>query len=286
MADPSPDELAAILKQIETALAEGDFDTLQHLSETHQEVLAGASASMRRRPDGFDALETAIEAGDLETARTAAQGLDLNHPDLSDHDRPIIWALKYGTRTDAMLAMLMGTGADVGLVSGEGYTLLHHICDTYYGDTKVEELAKITQRLVAAGVPLEAANHYGWTPVMRAVIEGTEAELEALLLAGGKADVTFPPDAMPKFTRGLTVVMVAASDPRKVRLLLDFGADPMRTNAEGETAYDYIDRQLARYWDELEQKTERGEDTEFLPEFIKSLESSRDVITIHREHRH
>ncbi len=68
----------------------------------------------------------------------------------------------------------------------------------------------------------------GLTPLMRAAMFGTLAEMNALLAAGADVNGTSP--------IGLTALMCAAHDPAKVRRLLDAGADPAKVTTTGHTA--------------------------------------------------
>ena len=60
---------------------------------------------------------------------------------------------------------------------------------------------------------------------MRAVLEGTAEEVEALLAVGANPNVTFPQNTRPAFLRGHTLLMCATSDKPKMKLLLAAGAD-------------------------------------------------------------
>jgi ankyrin repeat protein len=96
---------------------------------------------------------------------------------------------------------------------------------------------------VGAGADLALRQHYGWTPLLRAVVEGTPAEVEALLAAGANPNDALPYDTLPAFNAGRTALMAAVPNCHGeaiVELLLRAGADPRARDANGATFFDYV----------------------------------------------
>ena len=62
-----------------------------------------------------------------------------------------------------------------------------------------EQIAKL---LVNAGADVEIQQHWGWTPLMRAAVEGTPDELQAIVDVGGDVNKSFPSDTLPEFLDG------------------------------------------------------------------------------------
>lgn len=85
----------------------------------------------------------------------------------------------------------------------------------------------------AAGADVHARNEVGLTPLMAALGSNAPNSLLDLLLANG-ADID------QQAANGLTALMLAAGQgtPGQVVYLLNAGADPTVTNAEGQTALD------------------------------------------------
>jgi ankyrin repeat protein len=124
-------------------------------------------------------------------------------------DGPLAAAVKAGD-VQAVRALIT-SGADAGVRSGDGSTLLLWAAHT----SSVE----IAGALVAAGAPVDAANAYGITPLLHASRIGDVQMVELLLRAGAN-----PAGAHPE---GETPLMAAARAGRvpAVRLLLAAGVD-------------------------------------------------------------
>jgi len=139
---------------------------------------------------------------------------------------PLMTAIGNMERKFEIIEYLVKAGADVNFKTKEGYTPLHANVDlngpTCYGELPY----KVACLLKDNGADTEACNHYGWTPLMRAALEGTPAEFEALLRIGARFDLTFPPHSMPEFSRGQSLVSIVLDDLEKLCLLLGFGLVP------------------------------------------------------------
>lgn len=128
-----------------------------------------------------------------------------------------------------IIEFLVKSGADVNFATKEGYTPLHYNIDLS-GSTGTGDLPfRIAQLLKDHGADTEKRNHYGWTPLMRAALEGSCDEFKALLNIGAKFDVEYPSYSMPAFTRRKSLARVSMASPQKILLLLDAGFLPTRS---------------------------------------------------------
>lgn len=129
----------------------------------------------------------------------------------------------------AMARALVAVGADPNFVGSSG-NALHAATSSYgrCGDAPDHVQSEMIKALVDIGVPVEARNEYGWTPLMRA----TKPEIAKTLIDAG-ADVNAKED-------GGGTPLTFAYDDRAALLLLKAGADP-NVKVRGETF-----RQLAK----------------------------------------
>jgi len=182
---------------------------------------------VRRHMSSIKALLEAIEEGDVPTVRRIVT----ERPDLLEATdeyefTPLMRASSSCTRTVPVIEALLEAGADVNHQTEEGYTALHCAID------------------VNGEADLNARQHYGWTPLLKAVVEGTAAEVKALLAAGADPNETMPFNTLPEFNAGRTTLMGAITNPDAdviIEALLGAGADPLRRDANGMTFFDYAD---------------------------------------------
>lgn len=153
-------------------------------------------------------------------------------PDALTGQTPLHRAVETGQ--EEVAALLLDRGATIDAPDAQGRTpllLALHLQQT-----------ALAERLLDAGADPNRPDTSGTTPLMEAVSHNQRA-LARRLLAGG-AD----PDAVRSGSEYATALMIAAgkrrSGPTYVALLLDAGADPRLTNADGQTALD-----LARHDD-------------------------------------
>jgi uncharacterized protein len=235
--------LMASQQDFEAAQASGDQDRINT-------ALAALDASTPYSdpdsgyPPAVLALREAINESDILAVQAClARGIDLNRGYGRFAVPPINWAMRAEANRLALVTAVLDAGARADFATGEGYTPLHWIADAGYSDSPVQ--GEIARLLVARGADVGARNHYGWTPLHAAVLEGSNEELGALLAVGSDANLHYTSQSLPDFTRGLTPLMVAAGDPEKVALLLDHGADPMAPAADGRVPVAYVEGLIA-----------------------------------------
>ena len=176
---------------------------------------------------------------------------------------PLHRAMMRPGRSTQVVSLLLDAGASADFATDEGYTALHFIADTNYPDDDPAEISAIITLLLANGANMEVRTHWDWTSLHRAVMEGREAELEALFQNGADPNVRFSKESQPDFSRGMTPLMIAGSEDRKVALLLRFGANPLLPGASRETSVDFSKREAASAAANLAAKTEAGTAEEF-----------------------
>lgn len=222
-------DIEAIGAEIEKALASGQEDLAMELIQKQSAAIMATlppEYEPEVYPAPYGALHAAIEDGDLlETDRLIKAGVDLNGFTDKYGGRPLIWAMQTENRSPEMIGVLIAGGADAAYTTDEGYNALHYIADACFRDDHVDIPTEIARVLVENGCDIEARTHWGWTPLYRAIFEGTSMEAEALLRNG--ADANSPPveTEAPECAKTQPLLLAAGMDTEKVRLLLEHGAD-------------------------------------------------------------
>lgn len=233
-------EIEAIGAEIEKALASGQEDLAMELIQKQSAAIMAAFPSDYEPevyPAPYDALHAAIEDDDLlETERLIKAGVDLNGFTDKFGGRPLIWAMKAENRNPEMIGALIAGGADASYTTDEGYNALHYIADACFRDDRVDIPTEIAGILIENGCDIEARTHWGWTPLYRAIFEGSPMEAEALLRNG--ADANSPPveTEAPGCAKTQPLLLADGMDKEKVRLLLEYGADASAVLAAFEVA--------------------------------------------------
>jgi len=194
------------------------------------------------------AIFAAIAAGDVARAEACLAGLDVNARHGALAETALYHALSVEARSVEMVRMLLDAGADPNAGMAEGYRPLHAVAAYPWGWEVAATKALLADLLVAAGGDIEARTEgRGWTPLHRAVLEGSADEVEALLRAGADPNAPFDGRSEPWFTAGRLPLQIAGHDTAKVRLLLEYGADPRRTDALGEDTARYLNALIAEH---------------------------------------
>jgi ankyrin repeat protein len=197
----------------------------------------------------WEAIEDADEA--------AVRRILGEHPELLEATddwgfTPLMHAVMCASRSVPLIKAILEAGADINRQTAEGYSALHCAIDVN-GEANLNS-AEVIGLLVSAGADLKARQHYGWTPLLRAVVEGTATEVQALLAAGADPNESMPLDTLPAFNAGRTTLMAAVTSPEAdvvVEALLRAGADPNRRDRKGMNFFEYAEM--------VERESGRGE---------------------------
>lgn len=214
--------------------------------------LSSLLANMSANDELWEAIEDADEA--------AVRRILGEHPELLEATdgwgfTPLMRAVSCASRSLPLIKAILETGADINRQTAEGYSALH--CAIAVNGVANLNSAEVIGLLVSAGADLKARQHYGWTPLLRAVVEGTAAEVQALLAAGADPNETMPLDTLPAFNAGRTTLMAAVTSPEAevvFEALLQAGADPHRRDRNGMSFFEYAEM--------VQRESGRGEFTE------------------------
>ncbi|MDB5345122.1 MAG: hypothetical protein JWP89_3499 [Schlesneria sp.] len=199
--------------------------------------------------EAFDRLLQAIEDCDV----LAVRQLVAAHPALLEQTdeygcTALMDAVSCPSRDVAVIREFLDAGAKVNWQTVEGYTALHCAIDVNF-EANLNSREVLTL-LIDAGADLTLKQHYGWTPLLRAVVEGTPMEVDTLLSAGANPNETLPQDTLPAFNAGHTTLMAAlptCDSEAKIESLLLAGADLRARDANGATFFDYCADLLGQY---------------------------------------
>ncbi len=194
---------------------------------------------MSNPPELWDAIDDADEA---KVRRILSAQPELLEATNEWGNTPLMHAVSRMNRAVPVIRAILEAGAKVNRPTPEGYTALHCAIDVD-GEANLNA-AEVIGLLISAGADLKARQHYGWTPLLRAVNEGTAAEVQALLAAGADPNEIMPFDTLPAFNAGRSTLMAAVTNPEAEIIVADLlraGADPFLLDANGMNFFDYTE---------------------------------------------
>lgn len=193
---------------------------------------------------GWVPLSNAVSEGEegLSTIKAlVAAGADVNAT--HDHGYTVFMSAVGSGRHPSVLRLLIESGADPHAVSEYGYNAFHAAIDVDFGANAEESVRDTLGYLRDLGVDIEHRNHRGQSPLGRAIDDGTSLEVKVLCDLGANPNAPTSylkccdgtcerTESLPLFAAAGTAV----DADEKVDALLQAGADPLATDAEGHTA--------------------------------------------------
>lgn len=234
--------METITQAMVAADASGDQGAMDALSAQFQELSPASEFEPEVLGAPYDAIRDAIWEDDADALGGALAGApDLNVLLGQYQTFPLaLAAMSYEESRLDLVNLLLSHGANAAFATPEGYTALHFLIDS---PDRADTVSMI-DTLLAAGADIEARNHYGWTPMLQAVMEGSPLVLKTLLARGANVHARFDDSSMPPFSRGCTAMMAASYEPDKIEVLLNAGADPAGAHDDGRGFNAYADDAL------------------------------------------
>lgn len=203
-------------------------------------LAAGADATLAART-GATALSAAVSMGhERIVAKLAAAGIDIDQP-LPGGVTALMVACALGN--DHLVQVLLVRGASALAQDELGNTPLHAAAQFGYNAEEAQPAARVIERLLDAGAPIDAPNRDGQTPLLLLLGVRTEAGsrspnrelaelIQRLLQHGADLDV--------QDRRGISVLHAAAMHGMRdiAERLLKAGADPRRRDALARSAHE------------------------------------------------
>ncbi len=162
-----------------------------------------------------------------------------------DGQTPLFVAVTTYNRSIGCIRALLEAGADVN-ARLDSFTVLHWAMAElgHWHNPMSAGPDEVFPLLVEAGADLEAVDKYGFTPLMKAIIESALGAARTLLDVGADPNKTVPPGGRTAFNQGQNLLALSwfNHDPIAViEMLLDAGADAAMRDAFGRTARDYFE---------------------------------------------
>lgn len=225
-------------QQMQAAIASGNQDKIDAAIREQGESMG---LDQEPRPEIFDALED----NDIPAIKSALEGWDVNARH-GQFDKTALYAAvsnMFGVSLE-VIDLLLDAEAD----PRKGLTqtgVLHGLGFGRYDAVDPNALAKRIQRCVTLGADIEErSENLQWTPLHTALTEWNEEASKALLLAGADPNARAGSDN-GACTAGQSCLEMVTAQPVLFEMLLDHGADPLATNAQGKTVRDQIEAWLA-----------------------------------------
>lgn len=190
--------------------------------ESHRRTMEHMAQYRASQPDIFAPMPEEVRASIAESMKeTEAEMFEQQCSAPSNYEIPLFRAAESGSVE--CVRLLLEAGADAKARDSSKRTAM------YYAGS-----AEVVRSLMQAGLPLEDADEYEWSPLVSALSDGEEAlpRVRALLEAGANVNATHD--------RGYTVFMSAVGSnryPALLRLLVASGADPHAVTELGYNAF-------------------------------------------------
>ena len=193
------------------------------LLDARSRVDAGKTLLKQRAPNGKSALMVASKTGDVQFAkRLVALGVNVNELTVTG-GTPFMFAV-LGNHIE-LAGWLHSVGANIDAKGSNGWSAA-----TIAGAKGQSDMLRW---LISAGADVDSPDVYRFTPLMRAV-DNRHLESARLLLKQGRSRV----DAKDEADNTALHYAVANQQEAMVKLLLQFGADPVHANRDGIRAID------------------------------------------------
>lgn len=237
-------QMQQLAQQASAAEKCGDYEAMSQFAHGVADLGGGSQVHALPASPEVERLFDAIDECDAVAVRDALADCDVNAVRGAYGETPLYSALSSSAPSLEIVTILLERGADPRRGLNNGSSVLSGAAFGSFEDWAQGDLAAVVTACVALGAGIEARGDYDWTPLHWAIMEHNPRYAAALLAAGADPDAAFSDASMPPFTCGQRPLHVAAGWPDTVQVLLDHGADVAALNAQGETAADYIQRQL------------------------------------------
>ncbi|EPX79840.1 ankyrin repeat domain-containing protein [Litoreibacter arenae] len=194
-------------------------------------------------PDLYEQIALGTQGAIDEFLRS---GADPNLPSGPPQHTALLAALDAPGRKVENIAPLIAAGADAGILHPDGDNALSWAMGYHHLETVTQDSEAALMALLAnhgADVNHCPAGH--WSVLHRAIIQGGAAQVAALLPLGADITKCLPEGFEPRKLAHATPLMLAASKPEVLRLLLDADADPRIPDAIGRLPVDFIQHQAS-----------------------------------------
>lgn len=201
--------------------AKGHWDPVA-ARESHRRTMEYMAQYRASQPDIWASVPDEVRASMAESMKeTETKMFEQQCSAPWSHEIPLFCAAESGSA--ACVRMLLDAGADPHARDSSRRTAM------YFAGS-----ADVVRTLMQAGLPLEDADEFEWSPLVNAVGDGEEAipRVRALIEAGANVNATHD--------RGYTVFMSAVGSgrhPALLRLLVASGADPHAVTDCGYNAF-------------------------------------------------
>lgn len=214
-------------ERLEVLLAEGlnpnGYWNAERAKEQQRRTMEHMARYRETQPDVFAALPQEVRTQLAETGKRVEQEMFEQQSTAPSHyEIPLFRAAQ--ASDGACLKVLLAAGANPHVRDNSKRTAMYYV-----------NSAEAVRLLMNAGLPLEDADEFGWSPLDNAVSDGIEAlpRIRALIEAGANLNATHD--------RGYTVFTLAVGSSGRhldvLKLLIASGADPHAVSELGYNAF-------------------------------------------------